>query len=78
MENVLTAIIRVINETIFYYIFFENICLEPQIYLALKFNEIPFCLVKSILSTRRSSANADGPRDATCQSKSCQLLHSSV
>ena len=23
----------------------------------------------------RSSANADGPRDATCQSESCQLLH---
>ena len=26
----------------------------------------------------RSSATADGPRDATCQSKSCQLLHNSV
>ena len=27
---------------------------------------------------RRSSATADGPRDAMCQSKSCQLLHNSV
>ena len=26
----------------------------------------------------KSSATADGPRDATCQSKSCQLLHDSV
>jgi len=26
----------------------------------------------------RSSAIADGPRDATCQSNSCQLLHNSV
>jgi len=26
----------------------------------------------------RSSATADGPRDAMCQTKSCQLLHNSV
>ena len=26
----------------------------------------------------RSSAVADGPRDATCQSNSCQLLHNST
>ena len=26
----------------------------------------------------RSSATADGPRDAMCQSRSCQLLHNSV
>ena len=30
------------------------------------------------MSKTRSSATADGPRDAICQSKSCQLLHNSV
>jgi len=31
-----------------------------------------------VMFKTRSSATADGPRDATCQSKSCQLLHNSV
>jgi len=33
---------------------------------------------KQVSLLTRSSAIADGPRDATSQSNSCQLLHSSV
>ena len=31
-----------------------------------------------IRKTTRNSATADGPRDAKCQSKSCQLPHNSA
>jgi len=31
--------------------------------------------VESFASKRRNSASAEGPRDALCQSKSCQVEH---
>jgi len=33
---------------------------------------------KFTVTDTRSSAITDGPRDATCQSNSCQLLHNSI